>query len=170
MMMEAIETPPQAKRNGLATGMVAGMALVLGVALLPPFLPETWRAAVMTAFASVCHQMPARSPHVEGVQIAICDRCTGIYIGLLLGGTVVWGWASTWRGFEEAGRYVLLGALLPLGIDWIGPILGLWANTPVSRALTGFLFGCAAGGFVIDRLLRMQRSPERKLSLQDGDV
>ena len=154
----------------VAIGMLVGMALVLGAAWLPPVLPEAWRTALMAAFRPVCHQFPARSPHVDGVQIAICDRCTGIYSGLLLGGLAMTGWRHLGGRALRQGRLVLLGALVPLGVDWMAPVLALWTNTPLTRAVTGTLFGAAAGAFVLDRLLRPSRSVTAPLSVQDGNA
>lgn len=135
-------------------GLLAATSGVLILAFLPPFLSAEFQAAVRASFASVCHQIPSRSPHIAGVPIAICDRCIGIYVGLVIGvvGTR-WG-RGLWRTLGPHDRYLLLGALVPLGIDWIGPILGFWSNVPVSRASTGFVFGSIAASFVTDRLLR----------------
>lgn len=138
-------------------GMLAATTTVLAVALSPPLLSPAWRAAVFHVFSPVCHQIPARSPVLGGVQIAICDRCVGIYLGLVLGIVTV-GWAHRlWQLMGQHDRYVLLASLLPAGIDWIGPILGLWGNGPVSRALTGLIFGVVAASFVADQLLWRSR-------------
>jgi uncharacterized membrane protein len=141
-------------------GMLAAVMTVLAGALSPPLLSPAWRAAVMHVFSPVCHQIPVRSPVLGGVQVAICDRCTGIYLGLVLGVATV-GWAHRfWQTSGRYDRYALLGSLVPAGIDWIGPILGLWGNGPVSRALTGMLFGVVAASFVADRLLWRSRRIE----------
>jgi uncharacterized membrane protein len=134
-------------------GLLAATSAVLAVALSPPVLSPAWRAAVMHAFSPVCHQIPVRSPVLGGVQIAVCDRCTGIYLGLVLGVVTVGGAHRLWREMGRHGRYLLLGSLVPMGVDWVGPILGLWGNGPASRALTGLLFGVVAASFVSDRLL-----------------
>jgi uncharacterized membrane protein len=135
-------------------GLLAVTGGVFLLAMLPPFLPTDLGAVVRQGFASVCHQLPGRSPHIGGGPVALCDRCTGIYLGLVLGvaGT---GWGQ--RGWTVLGgysRYVLLGALVPLAIDWVGPFLQLWENGPLSRAFTGLLFGGVAASYVTDRLLR----------------
>lgn len=135
-------------------GLLAGTSGVLLVALLPPFLPIEMQGVVRRCFASVCHQMPGRSPHIGGVPIAICDRCSGIYLGLVVGVTVTGCGGSLWAALGRQGRYLLLGSLVPLGIDWIGPVLGLWGNGPVSRTLTGLFFGTVAASYVTDRVLR----------------
>jgi uncharacterized membrane protein len=135
-------------------GLLASTSGLLLLALLPPFLPADIQPVVRRCFASVCHQMPGRSPHIGGVPIAVCDRCSGIYLGLVLG-VLATGWGrSLWAALGRHGRYVLLGALVPLGIDWVGPLLGLWSNGPISRALTGLLFGIVAASYVTDHLVR----------------
>lgn len=136
-------------------GLLAGTSGVLLLALLPPFLPAGMQEVVRRCFASVCHQMPSRSPHIDGVPIAICDRCSGIYFGLVVGvSRLLSGWGEgLWAALGRYGRYLLLGSLVPIGLDWAGPVLGLWGNGPVSRALTGLLFGTVAASYVTDRLL-----------------
>lgn len=134
-------------------GLLALTSGVFVLAMLPPFLPASLQAVVREGFASVCHQMPGRSPHLGGVPVALCDRCTGIYLGLV-GGVAGTGWGhNTWATLGPYGRYVLLGALVPLGLDWIGPLFQLWQNGPVSRVLTGLLFGGVAASYVTARLL-----------------
>ena len=134
-------------------GLLAVTSGVLILAMLPPILPVPLQAVVREGFAPVCHQLPGRSPHIGGVPVALCDRCSGIYVGLVVGvaGT---GWgASLWAPLGAYGRYVLLGALVPMGLDWAGPLLQVWGNGPTSRILTGLLFGGVAASYVTARLL-----------------
>lgn len=146
-------------------GIVAGLGLVLGMAWLPPVVSPEARAILMKAFAPLCHQMPSRSPHVGGVALAVCDRCMGIYGGLLLGTGLAAGvrLLATWMvparvsdgTLSRTARTVLLGALVPIGVDWLGPILSAWTplagwgNTPFSRMLTGALLGVAGGALLM---------------------
>ena len=95
----------------------------------------------MHAFHAVCHQLPGRSFHFDGAALAVCHRCTGIYAGLFMGVLTfplltrfdAWLWRYT--------RWLLVGALVPMGIDWLGDAVGLFVNTPLSRTLTGAVFG-----------------------------
>ena len=124
------------------------------MAVVPPLLAPEGRAVVMHVFAPACHQLPGRSPTIGGVPIALCDRCAGIYLGGILG-ILIGGWGRVLRRhLPVAPRYVLLASLVPLGLDWVGPILGLWPNGPWSRAATGLLFGGVAACVTTDRLLR----------------
>src|ERR1044072_7313244 len=59
---------------------VAGLAAVLPAALAP-VLPSPLAAAVYAAGGFICHQIPDRSFHWHGAQLAVCARCTGIYVG-----------------------------------------------------------------------------------------
>ncbi len=136
------------------TVAMATVSAVFTLALLPPFVPETWHAVLMQAFGSVCHQIPERSPHWGGVPIAVCDRCIGIYAGLLLGiagGGVIHTLLS--KVYKYA-PWVLAMILLPLAADWVGPVLGAWANTPVSRGGTGLFVGVGAGLLIVAALGR----------------
>jgi len=135
-------------------GLLASTSILLLLAVLPPFLSAEMGVVVRQCFAPVCHQIPGRSPHVGGVPIAICDRCSGIYLGLVLGVTAS-GWGQgLWAALGQHGRYLLLGSLVPLGVDWMGPVLGLWSNGPISRVLTGLLFGSIAASYVTNRVLQ----------------
>jgi uncharacterized membrane protein len=130
------------------------MGLVLVLAVLPPFVPPGWRPVLMAVFAPACHQIAARSPHIGEVAVAVCDRCIGIYSGVFVGFLLALVLRPLWRRVGDAGRFVLLGALVPLGIDWIGPVLGLWSNTPLSRGATGFVFGVVAASFLAHTLFQ----------------
>lgn len=134
------------RRGWIGWSVVLAASLgIVGLIVLPPFVGEAARALLMHAFAGVCHQLPSRSPEIGGVALAVCDRCVGIYGGLALG---VVGFAGVDRWHDGVYRYagpVLAGALVPLAVDWAGPVLGLWTNVPLSRAVTGAFFGAAAG-------------------------
>jgi len=138
--------------------MAAAAAVILLGASSPPFLSAAWRSLMMDVFAPLCHQLPGRSPSLDGTQLAVCDRCFGIYAGVL-SGVVTAGWAQgVWGRLRRIDHLVLLGSLLPLVVDWIGPVLGLWSNGPISRAATGLLFGVVAASFTATRILVKQTS------------
>jgi len=69
------------------------LVIVLAAMAALVFLPVPAIKHQMPALASIaylvfhplCHQEASRSFHISGVQLAVCARCAGIYIGLLLG-------------------------------------------------------------------------------------
>ena len=114
------------------------------------------------AFATFCHQLPERSYFIDGHQLAVCSRCTGIYGGfaftLLLYPLI----RSLKNPIMPRPSWLLLAAL-PLAIDFGVNFFGFWQNTHTSRLLTGALLGSAVVFYVmpgiIDLSLRYARTP-----------
>ena len=148
--------PPRASR--LSAGWAVAAATALGLVALaasPPFVGAEAGAVVRHAFSAVCHQLPGRSPHVGGVALALCHRCGGVVVGLALGLALAPALgAGRLAGLARSaqGRW-LAAAAVPAGLDWAVGALGLWANTPASRALTGAVFGLVAGAVLAANLL-----------------
>jgi len=103
----------------------------------------------MQAFAGVCHQLPSRSPHIDGVALAVCHRCLGTYLGLPAAVLIFSSLRGLWPFSRKAAPWVLLGAAIPAIVDWSGDVLGIWTNTPVSRMITGGILGLFAGYFLV---------------------
>ena len=122
------------------------MATVMGVIVLPPWLEQPWRQMIMTALDPYCHQIAERSPHINGIQLAVCHRCFGIYAGLFLG---PWVMLATRRWDSNAVSLLLALSLTPMAVDWMLNVAGVLANTPVSRITTGASFGMVAGVLIV---------------------
>src|SRR3982750_712125 len=108
-------------------------------------------------FGYICHQLPERSLHLEGHQLAVCSRCFGVYFGLLAGLAVY----PLWRQIEEIEplpRIWLFLSLIPIGVDWSLGVFGIWANTHLSRFLTGLLLGVACATFIVPALVEITRN------------
>lgn len=105
-------------------------------------------------FAPVCHQNPARSFTIFGHSWAVCQRCSGIYLGLFL---------ASWVPFEMNGildsisrrRIWVLCGTAPLILDVFLQSAGLWTNTPVSRFITGLLFGIMLSSLAVPALAEL---------------
>lgn len=137
-------------RKGIvAWGVTLGLTLfILFIAFLPPFVGEPLRGILMSGFAPFCHQIPSRSFHIDGVQLALCHRCLGIYAALPLA-LASFMLFNPWKSFlSSQAKYIILLSLVPLGLDWALDFLGIWHNTPVSRLITGSLFGLVAGYYL----------------------
>lgn len=143
-------------------GWAAALAVALlpaVLATLPPFLGVAGRALLMQAFASVCHQLPAYSPHLGGVQLAVGHRVYGILWGLSLG-TIAFLWLRRWDDALDRHAALALGtAALPMALDWGLHAAGWWAKTPASRLATGLLFGLAAGYFLTRAIVDLVAGP-----------
>jgi uncharacterized membrane protein len=137
-----------------------GMALLLvALATLPPFVGEEVRAAVMQALAPFCHQLPAYSPHIGGVQLAVGHRMYGILWGLA-GGVIAFPSLRRWDdALDKHAALVLGAAATPMTLDWALHAVGWWTKTPVSRWGTGALFGMVAGYFLARAVVNLFASP-----------
>ncbi len=130
----------------MGTAVAGGLCALLLVGVVSPvLLPSEWRLLPMTVFHAFCHQLADRSPHVDGVQLAVCWRCLGVYTGLVGGALLLplVGRGDAW--INRNAKWLLLGALVMMGVDWAGPFLGYWDNTWLSRVATGLLLGAVAG-------------------------
>ena len=139
------------------------VAVLLGLAASPGWLPPDLGATVHGGFAWLCHQLPARSPHTHGVPWALCHRCLGILAGVGLGLAMSPARAVAAVDRLRPGRLVV-AALVPMAVDWGLTALGLWTNTPASRIATGAVFGLAAG-VVLALALRPSARPHRSPNL-----
>lgn len=144
-----------------AIGAAAAVALCgafVVVAFAPILLPAEWRALPMAAFHAFCHQLPERSPHVGGVQLAACWRCVGFYAGLVAGALLLPLTGRLDARLNRNAKWWLLGALGLMAADWAGPLVGYWENTWASRLATGGFLGAVAG-YLFARALAVAAKP-----------
>src|SRR5262245_3313975 len=104
-------------------------------------------AVIYKGFSAVCHQAPERSFYFHGRPMGVCSRCAGIYAGFIIG-LLLYPFLRDLREDRFPPRWILIGAAIPTAIDFTGGILGLFANTFLSRTLTGMLFGAVAAFYM----------------------
>jgi uncharacterized membrane protein len=139
----------------LAVGPVLWFALVA----LSPVLPPLLGAAVYGLGGIICHQLPDRSFHWHGAQLAVCARCTGIYLGACASIVVAPLRPSvSARWIRPPARIAwLLGiAAVPMAVTLVAEWTGLWAPASALRAATGVLVG-AAGAVVVTAAVRCDK-------------
>lgn len=110
------------------------MALVIGAPLLRLAGLDSIASGIYEFFGLICHQRPERSFAFAGHALAVCHRCTGLYLGLGVGLLILPWLPGLRRRLDTAPRTILLFAL-PMLIDFS---LGE-ANVPVSRVVTGIV-------------------------------
>jgi uncharacterized membrane protein len=143
-------------------------AVIVYVALL--LVSFVWLAAIFAApmlmadgrplsamiiyrgLSGICHQIPDRSFHLYGLPLAVCSRCTGIYIGFAVG-LMLYPFVRSLRDQTMPSRNWLIAAGFPMLIDFGGGFLGLFQNTFVSRAATGGLLGVAFSVYILTGMI-----------------
>jgi len=159
-------------RQALALGLaVSAMALFLFVE------PHDARLKADLIGFATCHRIPERSLFIAGLQLPLCARCTGIYLGLLTG----WLYLML-RGRTRAAQLpprpitaVLIGFIVLLGIDGINSTLMLIPGAPHlyetenwMRLLTGSLYGLAISMLLTPYVtVTLWREPSGERTLKD---
>jgi uncharacterized membrane protein len=137
----------------LAWGAVLVLAsLVVGVVVLAPVLRAHGEIAlsqvIYAVFHFACHQMPERSFQIEGFPLAICARCTGLYVGGLLG-VLAYPFVRALTHTDAPDRMWLILSVVPTTVDFALGFFGIWENTHWSRFLTALLAGAATSFYVV---------------------
>jgi uncharacterized membrane protein len=128
---------------GLYAATLAGECVWLGGIIAAPYLRSRgsgWAAFLYACFAPICHQRPDRSFQAFGYPLAVCARCSGIYLGAFLGLLVY----PFRRGFEvlKLPKIATLALVsTPIAIDAAGNLLGFWNSGQVFRLATGLFWG-----------------------------
>jgi uncharacterized membrane protein len=111
----------------------------------------------------ICHQRADRSLFLNGNQLPFCARCTAIWLGLAIGlGFMVF------YTLALDGRFLIaiIIALIPIGIDGGGQLVGLWESTNFIRIFTGLPAGIICGvaiGIIIDELCTLSLFKNHRL-------
>lgn len=95
------------------------------------FYKIIWKLGEMSG----CHQISDRSFFIHNKQFPLCARCTGAFIGYIVGAIVF-----TWL------QIPILPALffcVLMFIDWLLQRLNILTSTNFRRIITGFLCGFA---------------------------
>lgn len=125
----------------------AAIAAPLFAARSSPLLAATLYALLSPA----CHQIPERSFHFMGHPWAACHRCSGIYLGLFVATLFASTIPSTLGVSPQRRARVAMGTL-PLLLDALLPLTGIWTSTPWSRFFTGFAFGAMLSSLLVPGL------------------
>jgi len=114
-------------------------------------LPQPWNT-IYDCGDRLCHERQERSFFINGNQMPFCSRCTAIWLGLAIGlGFLVFFKLP----LNEKFLYLIIVAIVPIGIDGVGQLFGLWESSNIIRVITGLLIGIVCGiaiGFILDEI------------------
>ena len=107
-------------------------------------------------FSPLCHQIPERSFHLFGFPLAVCSRCTGIYLGLLIG-TIIYPLFRNLENTTLPSPKIFILISLPMGIDAFGNIINLWISPNFVRSATGIIWGIILPFYLIPGIVDLLR-------------
>ena len=125
--------------------LLAGCLTVLAVVVAAPWAAhhESPLAGwLYLPFMTICHQIGERSFHLMGHALAVCHRCTGLYVGFTVG-LMVLPFLGSVRRFLFSHPRILLVLAVPMALD-----VFLWQNTWWSRFSSGLVAAFPVGLFV----------------------
>jgi len=144
-------------------GAIVWMAMIF----LAPWLAARGAAGaariVYAVFAPVCHQIADRCFVLNGHPLAVCGRCLGIYAGVLAGLVLY----PLIRGFSRlalprARTFVFV--TLPLALDGLAGVLGIWRSPIGLRFATGVLWGAILPFYFVPGLADLVRTRRERLA------
>lgn len=101
-----------------------------------------------------CHQLPGRSPHLSGVQMPLCWRCGGIFVGV----GVLLAWLVVTRKLPRLTTSLVLS--LPLALDVLYNAVTSGEGDNARRFVTGVLWGTFGTSAALRLLARLCAKPE----------
>lgn len=145
--------------------LVIGAGAVVGMVVSAPLAlaggEQFWSRAVYGAFRGLCHQSAERSFHLAGHPLAVCARCFGIYAGFAAG-ALAYPALRSLRLTHAPARAWLFASAVPVALDFLLGVLGVWSNTHLSRALTGGLLGACVPFYVVPALVQIATAARRR--------
>jgi len=157
--------PNKKLRNGYLI-LVAVFTFSFLFILTPPlFMHLGFKTAARINYISYnpfCHQLESRSLHLLGYKLGVCARCTGVYLGFLLG-AVGYPLFRRLDSQKMPSKWFLIAGILPLALDGTTQLVGLRESTNMLRLVTGLLFGSVISPYLVVVIARIfHRLDERE--------
>ncbi len=162
------------RRRGLTKAVMGTVAIVL-LLLLSPLWPAPFLDKLDVAGSAVCGRLPDHSFHLAGRQLPLCARCTGTFIGALLGfgGLLVLGKGKAAQMPPARVVGLLVGFIFLMAADGLNSYLSLILNRPLIypphnllRLTTGGLHGLALSVIVFPIFnFTLWKEPENRPAL-----
>jgi uncharacterized membrane protein len=134
------------RARAVLAGIFGGICALIIAAPVMAHCGTSAAAAIYFYFFPICHQIPERSFSILGHPMAVCHRCSGIYIGLFLGSLIQ---NNFMHRSPRMRRIWVLAAMTPLLLDLVLPLTGIWKGTWLIRFSTGMIFGMTAAWLVV---------------------
>ena len=101
---------------------------------------------LMKLFATTCHQKSNRSFFLGNYQFPVCQRCTGLFIGYILGSIYV-----IFKG--KISIFLSLLFLFIMFLDWFIQYKNIKESNKFRRLITGVLSGFGVIGLIVNCLM-----------------
>ncbi|TKJ29083.1 hypothetical protein CEE39_09520 [bacterium (candidate division B38) B3_B38] len=132
-------------------GLIIGAPFLLS---LPSFNGNKVAFLIYWFFSPVCHQLKESSFIIYGNQMAVCSRCFGIYLGMMLG-VFTYPLIRSLDFTRVIHRRYMMLAPLPMVGDVVLLAMRVYPSLLWLKALTGLFFGLALPFYLLPALYQM---------------
>ena len=125
---------------------LAGALLLAAGVFAAPIAAARHHAAgtwLKLAYSPLCHQLPARSLKYLGIPLAVCARCTGLYVGGAMG--LAAGFVVLPRRRPAIPVRWLAAAAIPTAVDGVLHLVSGVGLPSLARCVVALPAGAAAG-------------------------
>jgi len=117
-------------------------------------------------YGRVCHQLGGRSWHLNGEPLAVCVRCSAIYLSFLASVLALLAFPSRWSRIPS--MIPLAAALSLMALDAFLNVTGIAASTELHRVITGSLVGALLPWYLVpllvDAIAGVRRTPRSNVA------
>jgi len=166
-----VEASPDARTvRAVYAATAAGTVLWLAAIFAAPWLAgrgaDGAARFAYAVFAPTCHQIPERCFALGGHPLAVCGRCLGVYAGFAAGLALY----PLIRGFSRLAlpmARVFVLSILPLALDGVAGVLGLWRSPIEVRFLTGLAWGAILPLYFVTGVADLVLTRRKRLAGRD---
>jgi uncharacterized membrane protein len=138
-------------KKGLDIIIVAATVWIAGFVVAPFFAGSIIADILYRFYGVVCHQFASRSIVIHDHSLAVCARCSGIYVGFLAGVIAV-RMSQPLRNREWRPVLLLAVSVIPMVFHVVGEMTGIVEPSLTLRSVTGVWFGTGIS-FLLHRSL-----------------
>lgn len=167
------------RQNPRLLGLLAVIAVLLVMGLYTITDPHRLAGSHVLADSdwmgyALCHRITERSFTINGRQLPLCARCTGMYLGVVIIFGLLWlSGRSRWNDFPpNIMLFTLFGFIGIMGIDGINSYSYFFPNAPHLyqphnwlRLLTGMGAGLAMGVMMFPSLVQVLWADQERRSI-----
>jgi uncharacterized membrane protein len=124
-------------------------------------------AIVYSAYSPICHQIDHRCFHLFEAKWGVCIRCSAIYFSFFLSLLLY----PLFRRLSSPlfpGRWWIALAVAPMILDVLLNFTGIHPSTPLTRTITGMLFGSVLPFYILPPLLEGVAQLRSQFSARGG--
>ncbi|MBN1447986.1 MAG: DUF2085 domain-containing protein [Bacteroidetes bacterium] len=152
--------------RGYAVLLFLALAWIAGF-LLPSFLHAVGHTDIALIgrliYSPVCHQDAGRSFMLFDWPLSVCHRCTSIYLSFTAV-LLLYPVLKRIRFFHSLALSRLAIFIVPMILDYVFDVLGVWHNSALSRSISGVIAGAGLAVFTVPAWMELWAARDRSIS------